>query len=312
VKNPSRYCQASVVIVNWNGRQWLEQCIPALASQSFAEFETIVVDNGSDDASLHWLAEKWPSIRVVSLPNNHGFAHGNNLGIALARSDLIVTLNNDTAVAPDWLAHLIDAAAEPQIGMVACQIKQWRRPELLDSTGIEVDWTGTAWQRGHNAPVAEALAAGDVFGPSGAAALYRRAMLDDVGLFDADFFAYYEDVDLAWRAQNAGWRCRYAPAARLRHYQSATGGRFPEQKLFLLSRNKIWTILKNYPAPDLFYMWPLILAGEATAVFYHALRSGSLMALKGRLAALRQAARMVARRQRPHRRATLQTPLRRR
>jgi GT2 family glycosyltransferase len=309
VKDHSSQCHVSVLIVNWNGRQWLEQCLPALAAQTYLDFETIVVDNGSRDGSVHWLAEQWPTIHVVSLSHNHGFAHGNNLGIAQAHSELIVTLNNDTLVAADWLANMVAAAAEPQVGMVACHIQQWQRPELLDSAGIEVDWTGTAWQRGHNFPLAAAPAAGDVFGPSGAAALYRRTMLDEIGLFDEDFFAYYEDVDLAWRAQNAGWRCRYSPAARLRHHHSATGGRLPNQKLFLIGRNKIWTILKNYPWPDLFYMWPIILAGEATAVLYHTVRRGSLVALKARLAALRQAPRMIARRRPPRERPRLLCPL---
>lgn len=286
----------SIVIVNWNGRHWLQRCLPAIAAQTYPAFEIIVVDNGSTDGSVEWLREQWPHVYVLRQEHNLGFALANNIGIRASQSPYVVTLNNDTRVDPGWLETLVRAAAAPDVGMVASCILRWNQPDVLDSAGIEVDVTGTAWNRGWGRPVAWAVDPGDVFGPSAAAALYHRQMLNDIGLFDEDFFAYYEDVDLAWRAQRAGWRCRYAPAARVWHWHSATGQQKPELKLFLLGRNKIWTILKNYHGPALFPALPLIVAADTLAIMYQTARTGNLAALRGRASALRQARHMLAKR----------------
>lgn len=257
----------SVVMVNWNGRAWLAQSLPALQRQTFTDFEIIVVDNGSEDDSLAWLAVHWPAVRRLPLKRNLGFAAANNLGIRAARGELIVTLNNDTIAEPEWLAHMVTAVDAPDIGMVAAKILVWHTPHLLDSTGIEVDITGTAWNRGAGQPANTPFSV-DVFGPSAAAALYRRSMLAQVGLFDENFFAYYEDVDLAWRARRAGWRGVYAAEARVRHWHSATGGRNLPLKMGLIGRNRIWCLLKNYPRPALLWALPgLFLYDWVTAVY---------------------------------------------
>ena len=277
---------ASVVIVNWNGRYWLEQCLPTLQAQTSPSFEIIVVDNGSDDGSVSWLQAEWPTIRLLALPENTGFAKANNLGIQATSSPYILTLNNDTLVEPDWVEQMITAVTTPDIGMVACQMQQWQHPHLLDSAGIELDWSGIAWNRGHNQPAHQHTTSQDVFGPCAGAALYRRQMLEEIGLFDEDFFAYYEDVDLAWRAQQAGWRCVYQPQARVRHWHSATASHNPPLKTFLLGRNKLWAILKNYPWPALIWAWPFILGYDGAAIIYQCWRQRNLVALRARIAAL--------------------------
>ncbi|RMG97104.1 MAG: glycosyltransferase family 2 protein [Chloroflexi bacterium] len=278
----------SVVVVNWNGRSWLAQCLPSLQAQSFREFEIIVVDNGSRDGSVNWLNKNWPQVRVISLPQNTGFAHANNVGISAARGEYIVALNNDTRVGPDWLAAMVTAVSTaPNIGMIACQIRIWDEPHLLDSAGIEVDQAGIAWNRGWRQPVTTATTPCEVFGPSGAAALYRRIMLEQIGFFDTDYFAYYEDVDLAWRAQKAGWRCLYTPAACVWHKHSASARRTPTYKLFLLGRNKWWTILKNYEWPALVKALPLILAYDLLTMAGQVWQSRSIAPINGRLAAIK-------------------------
>lgn len=278
----------SVIIVNWNGRNWLETCLPALVRQTYQNVEIIVVDNGSTDGSLSWLGENWPHVRVLAQQHNTGFARANNIGIRASSSAYVATLNNDTRPDPACLEELVTAVSSPDVGMAAARIAQWNAPDRLDSAGIEVDRAGIAWQRGWDRPVSEAEDSQDVFGPSAAAALYRRAMLDRIGLFDEDFFAYYEDVDLAWRAQLAGWRCRYAPAARVHHWHSATAATMPARKLYLISRNKIWTLLKNYPAPQLWRRLPLILLYDLMGAAYQLGRHRRGAALRGRLDAIRQ------------------------
>lgn len=297
LQSPTPMPLVSIIIVNWNGRAWLETCLPALQAQTCQDFEIVVVDNGSTDDSVAWLARRWPQVRLLAQSHNTGFAAANNAGIQATSAPFVVTLNNDTIAAPTWLAELTAVAAPPDVGMAASCLVQWQQPHVLDSAGIEVDQVGMAWQRGWGEGVETAVTSRPVFGPSAAAALYRRAMLEQIGLFDDDYFAYYEDVDLAWRGQQAGWRCMYAPGAVVRHWHSATAEAMPARKLYLVSRNKIWTLLKNYPSDHWRRALPAILAYELLAVVYQTARTRRSAALRGRLDALRQ--RQVALRKRP-------------
>ncbi len=281
----------SVIILNWNGRHLLKRCLDALLAQDYPDFNTIIVDNGSEDGSPRWIARHYPHLTLIRNPTNRGFAAANNQAIRATTAPYIVTLNNDTEVEPGWLSALVSAAeSDPGVGMCAPKILLAHPPHLIDSAGITVDWAGTAWNRDHGHPdTPGGTRPAEVFGPSGAAALYRRAMLDQIGLFDEDFFAYYEDVDLAWRAQLAGWRCLYVPTSRLYHIHSATLGRHAPHKQYLLSRNKIWSILKNYPAPAILTMLPLILSVDLMALlppWRHSPRLGR-SALRGRIDAWR-------------------------
>lgn len=281
----------SIIIVNWNGRSWLETCLPALAAQSLQNFEIILVDNGSQDDSQSWLEANWPQVKVLPQATNCGFAQANNIGIREAYGRYIVTLNNDTIPEPAWLESLVTAVTDPGVGMVASQIYFWNQPSLLDSAGIEVDKVGIAWNRGYGDIVSTALQACDVFGPSAAAALYRRDMLDEIGLFDETYFAYYEDVDLAWRAQKHGWRCRYMPSAKVKHWHSATGEQTPATKAFLLGRNKVWTLLKNYDwsVQEILLYLPMMLVVDLFAVFLYTVKNRNNAAINGRFQALKSA-----------------------
>jgi GT2 family glycosyltransferase len=285
----------TVIIPNWNGRPLLEQYLPALAAQTYGDFNIIVVDNGSRDGSAAWLAEQWPSVQVMHNESNLGFAAANNMAIRATRDEFIVTLNNDVRTEPDWLAELV-AAANVGAGMVASRILLATHIGKLDSAGIEVDRAGVARNRGWGQPAANAGVGATVFGPSGAAALYRRSMLDEIGLFDEDFFAYYEDVDLAWRGQWAGWQCLYAPMAVAHHVHSATSVQGSPFKTRLLARNRIWAWLKNYPFPQLLWYCPAIWTHDLLSLGL-ALASGRFQgALEGRAQALKGLPRMLAKR----------------
>jgi GT2 family glycosyltransferase len=283
----------SVIVVNWNGRHHLARCLPSLQAQTYRDFEMVVVDNGSTDDSVTWLAREYPKARILRNPSNLGFAAANNQAFRATESPYLVTLNNDTEAATDWLAELVAAVeSDAIVGMVASQMLLAHAPSTIDSAGIQVDWTGTAWQRRHGEPADKASGFEEVFGPCAGAALYRRSMLSEIGLFDETFFAYYEDVDLAWRAQNAGWRCIYAPQARVFHIHSATGGQDPTRKRYLIGRNKTWTLLKNYPALRFAVTWPFVLGFELAAVLYALLAEGDSSAWRGRLASWRELPRV--------------------
>lgn len=187
----------AVIIVNWNGRQHLEGCLAALFAQPLDCVRVIMVDNGSTDDSCAWAAAYYPQVEIIRLPRNFGFAAANNLGIAATTARYVITLNNDTEIEPGWIESLIEAAeSDPTIGSCASRIVLAARPDRLDSAGISVDRFGFAWQRGRDElDTGLYRQTADVWGASAAAALYRRDMLDRIGLFDEEFGSYYEDVD---------------------------------------------------------------------------------------------------------------------
>lgn len=280
--------KASIVILNWNGRHYLDDCLTSVAAQTYPNFETILVDNGSGDGSADWVAERFPAVRLIRNRANVGFAAGNNQAIRASLGSYIATLNNDTRVEPDWLACLVRAVeTDRRVGMCASKMLFADRPETINSTGICLAPAGIAWDRRGGEPDDRAETEPlEVFGPCAGAALYRKEMLARVGLFDEDFFAYLEDVDLAWRARLAGWRCLYVPTARVYHVHSGTSVEGSRFKGRLLGRNKVWTIAKNYPTRQLLLRLPLILAYDLAAVLYVLLVRGDGAPLAGRWAGL--------------------------
>jgi GT2 family glycosyltransferase len=297
-------CRVVLVIPNWNGRRYLEPCLRSVFAQEFRDFAVVVVDNGSADGSADLVRTRFPQVHLIENSENRGFAAANNQAIRASASEYVVTLNNDTEVDPEWLGALVRAAnADPCIGMCASKMLLADRREAIDSAGIVVNRAGMIWNR-ESGNVDHPGAAGPipVFGPCAGAALYRRAMLDDVGLFDEDFFAYMEDVDLAWRAQWAGWRCVYVPQAIVYHVHSATGKEGSHFKNRMLGRNKMWLLCKNYPL--LSWYAPLVLAYDLMSVGYAMAAGRGFGALQGRIESLGKIPRMLAKRRQIERRVS--------
>ena len=237
-----------MIIPNWNGAHHLPTCLDALMGQTYRDFETLLVDNGSTDDSLELLARDYPEIQLVALATNRGYAGGCKAGIEAASGEILVLLNNDTEVAPTWLKALVKALdRHPEAGMATPKVLLWDERTRLHTTGDYVRTNGIPDSRG----VWE-IDRGQyddqtfVFGASGVAPAYRRTMLEEIGLLDADYQSYCEDVDLSWRAQLAGYRCVYAPEAVLYHKVSATGK--GTLRSFYVARNTIWMLAKNLPA----------------------------------------------------------------
>lgn len=281
--------EVSVVIVNFNGERYLERCLTSVLAQTYPSFEVVLVDNGSTDGSVELVREQFPSVRIIEAGENLGFAKANNVGIRATGTPLVATLNNDTWIEPDWLEQLVHVMeSDPQIGTCASKMLFAHQPEIINSAGVCVDLVGIAWDRLGGAPETEDTEEPiDVFAACAGAALYRRAMLDDVGLFDEDYFIYLEDVDLSWRSQLMGWRTVYVPQARVYHVHSGTTREASPFKNFHLARNKVWTIIKNYPSPQFWFYLPLILLYDLGSIPYSLLRRGETAALRGRLTAFR-------------------------
>ncbi|HXE98654.1 MAG TPA: glycosyltransferase family 2 protein [Dongiaceae bacterium] len=241
----------SIIIVNWNGRDHLTTCLDSLALQTFRDFEVILVDNGSTDGSIELVGDRYSWVRLVELPENRGFAAGNNAGLTVASGEYIVTLNNDTEADPGWLAELVAVAdAHPGAGMVGSRICNFLDRDRIDSLGFRICRDGMS--RGAcRLQSFSGLSIGpveDILFPSACVALYRRAMLDETGFFDEAFFAYCEDTDLGLRGRLAGWGAVLARDAVVWHKYSQTAGTFSPLKLYLVQRNHYWVALKTFPA----------------------------------------------------------------
>jgi GT2 family glycosyltransferase len=260
----------SVVVVNWNRKELLRACLISLARQENVDFETIVVDNGSTDGSAE-MAEREFSARVIRNAGNRGFCAANNQGIAAARGEFIALLNNDAEAEPEWLGELErTCASRPQVGMVASKVLVWEDPSRIDKAGHLMFPDGQNRGRGSGA-----LDRGqfdheeEVLWPDGCAAMYRKQMLDQIGGFDEDFFAYGDDAELGLRARIAGWLCVYAPRAVVRHHRGSTLGKDSGWRLQLIERNRVLLAVKLFP-------WSLL----ALNPFYYAARlvAGALLA----------------------------------
>ena len=238
----------SIVIVTWNGRQHLDTCLTSVLAQRDVAIETILVDNGSTDGSADYVRARFPSVRLVTLPENRGFAGGNNAGVREARGRFVAFLNNDTAAEPDWVRALLSGIDEPgRFVLVTSRIVYMHDPNIIDSAGDGVLRWGGAFKRHHGEPSSVASASQEVFGVCGAACMMPKAVFDEIGGFDEDFFASHEDVDLSYRARLRGYRCLYVADAVVRHAGSATLGIVSPFSVFHGQRNLEWMYVKDTP-----------------------------------------------------------------
>jgi len=247
----------SVVVVTWNRRELLRACLASLARQGHPRFEVVVVDNGSEDGSavlVRELAESYPvPLRLIANSSNLGFCAANNQGFASSQAELVALLNNDAEAEPGWLEALESVIRlYDDVGMAASKILVWdpdsAAGKIIDKCGHLIYPDGQNRGRG-----AGQLDQGqfdrveEVLWPDGCAAMYRRAMLEDVGGFDEEFFAYADDAELGLRGRIAGWRCFYAPGAVVRHHRGATLGIGSARRLTLIERNRVLLVVKLFP-----------------------------------------------------------------
>lgn len=241
-----------IVVLNWNGIKDSEKCLPSLLEQTYKDFEILVVDNGSTDNSLkrlRGLEEKHDKVTVIDNGYNRGFAGGVNTGITYAIDkgfDAVALFNNDAVADKDWLAQLVKALEPKKIG-IATGLLLHRDGKTIDSTGDFYSTWGLAYPRGRNHKTETAPEGGEVFGATGGASLYKTEVFKEIGLFDKDFFLYYEDVDVSFRAQLAGWKVVYNPKAIAYHKQGASSKKIPGIALNKTFANLPQLFIKNVP-----------------------------------------------------------------
>lgn len=272
----------SIIIPHYNGAHYLTTCFNALRAQTYPHLEIILADNGSTDESVALTRRNFPEVKILELGQNLGLTGAINRAIAQAQGEVIVPLNNDTEVAPGWAQALVDAlCAHPEAGMIACKMLLFDRRDTLHSAGDGFGINGIpinrgVWQKDTGQFDHDTY----IFGGCGGAVAYRRAMLDDIGLFDEDLFMYLEDVDLNWRAQLAGYRVVFAPQAVVYHHLSATGGGVIAS--YYTGRNTLFVLAKNLPGPLFRRHWPAIV-GAQFKIAVDALRAWRGEAARARL-----------------------------
>jgi GT2 family glycosyltransferase len=306
-----------VVVVNWNGGELFLDCLQSIVEDAGgpgSAVEVVVVDNASSDGSVERAEQLFEGLRVVRRSTNEGFAAGANAGIAAARGDVVVLVNNDARVEPGFLAAITaplnrpegeDVAAvtgrvllagryrpagpDAEGGLVGHDGRRWLRvasdefgEELVNSTGNQMTRSGNGRDRDWLAPADAPAAPAEVFGFNGGCVALRRQALDEVGVFDTALFMYYEDTDLSWRLRRAGWRIEHASEARTRHQHAASSGTSTEFFQVHNLRNRL--VVSAAQAP-----WPVVLRALVRTLWH--LLSGPR---RGRTArALAQAARMA-------------------
>jgi GT2 family glycosyltransferase len=259
----------SVLVLNFNGREHLEQCLPSLERQDYARgrFEIVVVDNGSSDGSPDWLRRRHPAVRVLAFPENRGFAAAYNAAVSTCDTEHVAFLNNDTRVEPDWLSELVETGRRHGAASVASKMLDWSG-DTVDFAGGLVSLFGHAWQRDEGRPATTRHAEDRVlFGCAGSMLVGRR-IFEEVGGFDPDFFAYFEDVDLGWRLSLFGFDNVLAPRAITYHRARGTSSRVAlSSRLRLYERNALAMIFKNYEEATLDRVLPAAVALTAARAF---------------------------------------------
>ncbi len=263
--------KVSAIVVNWNGKDLLRSCLKSLEGQSHQDLEIIVVDNGSTDGSAEMVRGESPKVRLIENGTNLGFASPNNQGMREATGEAFFLINNDAEAEPGCVTRLVDELEEDLgVGMVAPKIVDHAGGRTIDSVGglfIYPDGMSRGRGRGEE-DRGQYDSLKDMLLPSACACLYRRAMVEEVGNFDEDFYAYCEDTDLGLRGRLAGWKAVSVPDAVVRHRYSKTGGRYSPLKAFLVERNHFWVAVKNFPPGalllvDFYGLWRYLLQAFA-------------------------------------------------
>ena len=263
--------QATVIIPNWNGIRYLEKCLKSLRMQTFDDFDVILIDNGSDDGSAEYVRRTFPEVKVKRFLRNTGFCHAVNTGIRMSNTPYVILLNNDVICDPLFAEELMSGMKRhPKAFSCQAKMLSMANPMLVDDAGDYYCALGWAFADGKGQNETMYRKEKKIFASCGGAAIYRRDLLNETGLFDEAHFAYLEDIDLGYRARRAGYENYFIPAAKVLHAGSATSGsRYNSFKTAYTSRNSIYLIYKNMRPWQIALNFPMLLAGNLIkAVFF--------------------------------------------
>ncbi len=278
----------TVIIPNYKGKDYIRPCLDSLRAQAAEHgacplFDTLVVDNGSEDGSLEIIRQEYPEVKVIALPENTGFCHAVNVGIRAADTPYVLLLNNDTVVMPGFLAALLKRIeSDKRIFSVSPMMLSMQDESRIDDAGDRYNALGWAFARGKGQPAKRYQRPARIFAACGGASLYRREAVLTLGGFDENHFAYLEDIDIGYRARIYGWHNVYEPGARVLHAGSAaTGSRYNSFKVKLSSANNSYMIGKNMPFLQLLLNFPFLLLGFCIKTAFFAKKKMGMIYVKG-------------------------------
>jgi len=288
--------KVTVVIPNYNGRKFIEGCLKSLRRQvdDTPEYQILMVDNGSEDGSLELVKTQFPEVQVISLPVNTGFCHAVNVGIQAADTPYVILLNNDTRAGRHFVKALYDAiSSRPSAFSVSAKMLMWDNHTLVDDAGDRYCVLGWAYARGKGKPASWYNRPAEVFSACGGAAIYRKSVFTQIGLFDEVHFAYLEDLDIGYRARIHGYKNYYEPSAEVIHYGSASSGsQYNEWKTSLAAANSVYVIAKNMPFLQLVWNLPFLFLGFFLKFLFFCKKEMGILYLKGLWKGIQKSASM--------------------
>ena len=263
----------SIIILYWNNQEYIHRCLQSLHSQTYKNFEVILINNGSDQPLPEKLESFFPKINYQKISENIGFSAGNNYGAKIAKGKYLVTLNADAFPEPDWLEKVFSSIDSYPNCSFASKLVMVNDPTRLDGTGDVYHFSGLVWRKNYNRLIDNVkLKEGEVFSACGAAAVYPIEAFDQVGGFDEDYFAYVEDVDLGFRLRLAGYRCIFLPEAIVHHVGSGSTGKRSDFSVYYGQRNLVWTFFKNMPGILFWILLPIHFFTNVLIIIFSFLR----------------------------------------
>lgn len=281
--------EVTIVIPNYNGLRFLEDCLTSLEAQSYPA-PILVVDNGSTDGSVAWIRENHKAVRVISLKKNTGFSKAVNIGIQKSETPYVILLNNDTKVKAGFTEALVSAIQKSErIFSVSAKMLDMKNEAVIDSAGDLYCALGWAYARGKGKTQDKYNIPARVFSACAGAAIYRKAVFEEIGYFDELHFAYLEDLDIGWRARIYGYENRYEPSAAVLHAGSASSGsRYNPFKTGLSSANSVYVIGKNMPFLQWLLNLPFLAVGFSIKTLFFIKKGMGILYVKGCMRGLRR------------------------
>ena len=260
----------TIIIPNFNGKNFIKTCLDSIEKQKYMAFNVVIVDNGSSDGSVQYIQEHYPEATMIQNSENRGFAAAVNQGIKISHSEYIFLLNNDVELEPDCISNLVKCIKKDEnIFAVSSKMVQYNNRSKMDDAGDEYTILGWTRRVGDGKSLDKYTVERETFSACAGAALYRKSVLDEIGYFDENFFAYMEDVDISFRARIKGYKCVYCPEAVVYHVGSGTsGGKYNEFKIRLAARNNVYVPYKNMPWPQLVLNGIFLLTGYLIKYFF--------------------------------------------